>query len=66
MKFEAGKFYTHPKMGDAIFQVQEVGGSLITGMWFTKNGTMLSRLSDNLRMKDLKGWVEVQFKKIED
>lgn len=66
MKFEAGKFYKHEKMGNVIFQVQEVGDSRITGMWFTKNGTMLSRLSDNIRVKDFKGWSEVRFQAIED
>jgi hypothetical protein len=66
MKFEAGKFYTHEKMGDVIFQVHEVGESRVTGIWFTKNGTMLSRLSDNIRAKDTKGWSEVRFKEIED
>lgn len=66
MKFEAGKFYAHEKMGDVMFHVQEVGDSLITGLWLTKNGTMLSRLSDNLRVRDLKGWREIKFEAIED
>jgi hypothetical protein len=65
MKFEPGKFYTHDKMGDVIFHVHAVGDSRVTGMWLTKNGTMLSMLSDNIRVKDHQGWQEVKFREVQ-
>lgn len=62
----AGKLYGHACAQDVIFQCVAVEDGKATGYWLTRRGTMLSKLSERIPVKDFKGWTEIRLEKIGD